>query len=832
VSSLVPRRLAAATLAGLLAIACARPEPDATATASNDPAEHRLPTGVLLDPAGRSVPVGNMPLAVVASPDGRDLVVSLSGWREQGLAIVRRETGAVVQRLSQPGAFLGLAWSADGTRLYAAGGMSECVYVYAWTPAAATPARLVDSIAFGVPDVANATPGSRYPAGLALSADGRRLYVAENLDDSLAVVDLATRRVVQRLGTGEYPYAVVAARDGRVYVSDWGGSTVHVYRAAVDGRLAGERSIDVGRHPSALALSADGARLFAASAGSDRVAAVDTRARRVLRWLADPPPGGVDQGSTPDALALSADGTRLYVAEADANAVAVFDLSALVSGVAAANGADTLAGRIPTDWYPTALLAGSSLGDSVLVVNGKGRGTGPNRSGPRPGQRLEDGDPRGYTLGQLDGTITVVPGARGTELAALSARVRRANGWDAARGTLASAAQAYPPIEHVVYVIKENRTYDQLLGDLTQADGDTSLLFFPRAVSPNHHALAERFGIYDRFFVNAEVSEQGHPWSTAGYVTDYLEKTTPDSYRLKRNEPGELGDVDDPASGHLWDAAARAKLWMRNYGENTEPLPRARDAGDVATDRPDDVRALLPTLQPVTSPAYPSFDMAIPDQRRADAWLAELRGYEREGRMPALEIVQLPGDHTAGARKGMCTPRACVADNDLALGRIVEALSRSRFWRGTALFVLEDDAQSGADHVDSHRSVLLTISPWARGAVRHRFVNTTDVLATIEEILHLPPFSSFDRFGRPLREIWRDTPDLRPYVALTPAQPIAELNVATGSDARRSATFDLAHADRIDDALFNQLLWRTVKGATVPYPLPRRASSQEYARAR
>ncbi len=502
--------------------------------------------------------------------------------------------------------------------------------------------------------------GPRYVAGLARSHDGRALYVAENLADSLAVVDVATRRVVQRLGTGAYPYAVVAAPDGRVYVSDWGGATVHVYRAGADGCLAAERPIDVGRHPSALALSA---------------------------------------------------------------------------------------------------------------------------------------------------------------------RVRRANGRDTPR-----AAGRYPPIEHVVYVIKENRTYDQVLGDLRQGDGDTALTFFPCALSPNHHALAERFGIYDRFFTNAEVSRQGHPWSTSGYVTDYVEKTTPDVYRLQRHEPAELADVDQPAVGHLWDAAARRHLWLRNYGESAEPMPRARRGGRRPRAAPRDgvgagVRALLPALQPYTSPTYPPFDMAVPDQRRADAWLAEFREHVRAGRMPALEVVLLPNDHLAGARAGLCTPRACMADNDLALGRIVEALSRSRFWRSTAVFVLEDDAQAGPDHVDSHRSVLLTISPWAQGGVRHRFANTTDVLATIEELLGLPAFSAFDRFGRPLREIWRASPDVRPYTVLAPAQSLAEVNLAAGPDARRSAHLDLAHPDRVDDATFNRIAWRAVKGAATPYPSPHRVAS-------
>jgi len=823
-----------AILASLALASCNRASRSTSAPPSDPPASlsstSRLPTGARLDPAGRSSPLGNMPLAAILAPDGRNIVVSLSGWREQGLQIVDRATGAVVQRIPQSGAFVGLAFSADGTMLYASGGATDRVYIYSWRASSTTaPATLVDSItmasASAAPKDSAPPPGSHYVAGLALSRDGRFLYVAENLADSLTVVDVASRRIVQRLGTGSYPYAVVAASDGRVYVSDWGAGTVHVYHALASGKLATERPIDVGRHPSALAVSADGTRLFAASASTDRIAAIDTRARRVVRWLLDPPPDDVAEGSTPNALALSASGTRLYVAEADVNAVAAFDLSPLTSGIAQARGTDTLGGRIPSEWYPTAVLAPSGA-DSILVINGKGRGTGPNPTGPRPDQKSSQDDPHAYTLGQLNGTLTVLPAASGEALALLSRRVAEANGWTTKRTPF-----KYPPIEHIIYIIKENRTYDQMLGDLPQGDGDTAFTFFPRAITPNHHALAERFGIYDRFFVNAEVSQQGHPWSTAGYVTDYIEKTTHDIYRNRRPEPDEPGDVDDPVAGYLWDAATRKHVSLRNYGEASEELPHAQDAADEKKSDDGNVRALLPSLQPYTNPTYPPFDMTISDQRRADVWISEFHEYERAGKLPTLEIMHLPRDHTAGLRAGLCTPRACVSDNDLALGRIVEALSHSKFWGTTAVFVLEDDAQAGPDHVDSHRSVLLTISPWARSGAAHRFVNTTDVLATIEEMLGLDAFSQFDHFGRPLREIWRSSPDTRPYIALAPTQPLAELNLASAPGARASAHIDLAHEDRVDDALFNHILWRALKG-TAPYPGTRRLALLEAARAR
>jgi YVTN family beta-propeller protein len=811
----------AITSAALIAttIACGSGKTAGGTSAESAPASldsNRLSTGVRLDPAGRSIPVGNMPLSGVWSPDGRHLVLALSGWRQQGIDVVSRATGAVVQHVEQPGAFVGLAWSTDGRALYVSGGSADVVYRYAWSPNAAKPAALAESLVLG--HGASGEPGTRYPAGLGISPDGRSLYVAENLSDSLAVVDLATRRVVQRLGAGRFPYAVAVARDNHVYVTAWGGSTVTAFVPDAGGRLTRDAAIEVGRHPSALVLNSSGTRAFVASASTDRIAVVDTRTRQVTGWLLDPPPDGVNEGSTPNALALSPDGTRLYAGEADNNAVAVFDLSAATSGVASAQGTDQLTGRVPAQWYPTAVV---SSGDSLWVVNGKGRGAGPNPNGPVPNVPLAPGS-RGYTLGQLDGTITVLPAnARGAELDALTRRVANANGWTARTGIRA----AYPPIEHVIYIIKENRTYDQVLGDLPQGDGDAKLVFFPREVSPNHHALAERFGLYDRFFANAEVSAQGHMWSTAAYVTDYGEKTTPDSYRSKRPDRDDAGDVDIPAAGFLWNEAIKKNVSLRNYGERAEPVPGTDSSAPK-------YRAIDEWMRPYTSSTYPPFDTGIPDQRRADAWIAEFREHERTGQMPALETLHLPNDHTTGARRGFPTPQAAMADNDLALARIVEAVSNSQFWKSTAVFVLEDDAQAGPDHVDSHRSVLLVISPWAASGVMHRFVNTTDVLATVEEILGLGALSQFDHFGRPLREIWRTTPDLRPFDTIRPTQSMTEQNLALDDNARRSDRLDLSREDRADDDEFNRILWRAVKGNDVPYPGVRRSGVLEWARSR
>ncbi len=784
----------------------------------------RLPTGAMLDPTGASTPVGAMPLAMVLAPGGRSIILSLGGWRQQGLQVVDRASGRVLQTIAQPSAFVGLAVGRDGRTVYASGGNEDAVYRYRWTGDSLVQ---LDSLSLGARPRSG---GTRYPAGLALSPDGAMLYVTENLGDSLAVVDLASARVRARVATPRYPYGVVVTPDGDVFVSSWTGSVVSVFRPAGAG-LEPVGTIPAGRHPSAMTLDRAGTRLYVASASTDRVTVIDTRARRVIATLHDAPPAAVE-GSTPNALALSADERRLYVAEADNNAVAVFDLSDTTPR-------DTLLGRIPVGWYPTALL---TSGDTLIVANGKGRGTSPNPTAPQPTRARAAGS-RTYTLGQLDGTLTTIAArdvATTSQLTALSARVTRANGWDRPAGV----RTGYPPFEHVIYVIKENRTYDQVLGDLPLADGDTSLLFFPRAVSPNHHALAERFGIYDRFFVNAEVSPDGHNWSTAAYATDYLEKTVPSNYSGRGRSYDYEGtnrgfgaanipedDVAEPANGYLWDAAVKAGVSLRNYGEfvvrvdsatgaapNEEQASGARRAGRYAGNKS--------ALRAVTNAQFPGFDLNIRDAVRADIWLRDFAADVRGNSMPALEIVRLPNDHTAGARAGSPTPAAFMADNDHALGRMVEAVSRSPYWRNTVFFVLEDDAQNGPDHVDSHRSLLLVISAYSKSGAIHRWTNTTDVVATMLAILGAPNLSQFDTHARPLRDIWNATADLAPFTVLVPAVDSLAVNPKATRGARESARLELAQEDRADEALFNRVLWRTIKGRA-PYPDLRRAPTAE-----
>jgi len=755
---------------------------------------YRLPTGAALDPAGVSIPLGSMPVAMMFSPDSSRIVAVLSGYRKQGFEVVDCASRRVLQTVVQPSAFLGACFSPDGRTLYVSGGNQDRVLVYAWGDTA----TLRDSIVLGRPD---STGGRVYPAGLAVSHDGSRLYVAANLADSLLVVDPRSHRVVQRFATGRYPYGVVMGRDGNVYVSAWGGEWVATFAARGGGLAAGAR-IPVGRHPSAMTLDEGSGLLYVACAASDLVAVVDTRTDSVLTTIDDAAPGSPREGSTPNGLSISPDGRRLYVAEADNNAVAVFDISGLHPGSAPA--APRLLGRIPAQWYTTDVLA---EGSSLWVLNGKGAGTAPNPQRSQPGRR-KPGDSRLYTLGQTSGTLGVLAAPLDGDLAALSRRVAAANHWSEA-----PASPSLPPFRHIIYIIRENRTFDQVLGDLPRADGDTTLTFFPRAVTPNAHALAERFGIFDRFHVCGEVSGDGHNWTTAAYASDYVEKTIPSTYSdrgrsydydgLNRDQVA-VDDVNEGSRGYLWDAAARAGISLRNFGEFTH---KDADGRWIAN---------KPWLAAHTEATYPGWDLAVPDTVRANRWLAAFQNQTAGDSMPSLSILYLPNDHTAGARAGLPTPRAYAADNDLALGRIIEALSRSRYWASTLVFVLEDDAQDGPDHVDSHRSPLLVISAYNRPGVYHRFANTTDVLATIDRILRLGAMSKFDRFGRTITECFGATPDTATYRVRDPEVPGGEINADSTRAEVLSRHLDLSREDRANFGMLNHILWLAVKGSGPP----------------
>ena len=716
-------------------------------------------TGAQIQPAGRSIDLGNLPLTMTLSPEGDRAVVTLSGFHKPGIQVVDLAAGSVVQDIPLNAAFLGAAFSPDGKTLYVSGGFDNVVHVYTWENKEATFARDIKM--------------KGYPAGLAVSRDGKLLYVAENVADDVAIVDTATSNIVTRIKTGHFPYAIEIADDGDAFVSAWGGNTVSLIRDSAE-----VKRIEVGRHPSAMRIHRG--RLYVTLASVDQIAVVDLKSLERVALIDDR--DGAREGVTPNALVFSPDGKRMYVAEADANSVAVFDVAS-----------HERIGRIPVGWYPSDVIATS---DRLLVLNAKGRGSAPDPNAGHPGKRADET----YTLSNIKGTLSIVD---------LPAKVSVAG-----RGATLKRKRRYPPFKHVIYIIKENRTYDQVLGDMKEGDGDPSLVFFGREVSPNHHALAERFGLFDRFFTSGEVSQQGHYWSTAAYVTDYTEKVTHPLYSDKREDVAKDDDSDEPAEGYLWNRAAQKKIRQIVYGEFGDPTLTPKGYGPAKV-----------SVGPYLSPDYPPFDMTIPDQRRVDVWMRDFAKYLETKSLPELEILHLPSDHTSAARAGRPTPRSYMADNDFALARIVSAISHSHYWRDTVIFVVEDDAQDGPDHVDSHRSVMLAISAYSRKGLHHRFTNTTDVVATVEQILGLAPMSTFDTFARPLDDVFDTKPDLTPYDAILPAISLHDLNPPKTPAAKKSELFDFSKPDAADESEVNRILWSVVKGDDVPYPETQPAST-------
>ena len=543
------------------------------------------------------------------------------------------------------------------------------MHAYSWN---GTEASFVRDIDLRVSD--KDPKGSHYPAGIATSPDGRFLYVAENVADDLAIIDINTSSVAARVKTDMYPYAVVVAKNGDVFVSAWGAKTVSVIRDQAEAA-----KVEVGRHPSAIRLSPDETKLYVALASVDRIAIVDVAGRRVSAVLDDATPAGPHEGTTPNGLAVSPDGKRLFVAEADNNAVAVFDTKTR-----------RRLGRIPAGWYPSDVIA---TADRLFVLNSKGRGSRPNPGASHPNHKINES----YTLSMIDGAISVIDHPL-SHLSSMTTAVTHANHW-----RTVTKKHAYPPFKHVIYVVKENRTFDQVFGDLPGVDGDPSLVFFGRDISPNHHALAERFGAFDRFFTSGEVSAQGHVWLTAAYVTDFTEKTVHlDLRRQARVRPRTGTPMNRPRGmcGIAWRSAeSRCATTASSRDSTRRRIDITSAESRAGALHQSDVSRLRPRHHGRRA------------RRRLDA---RFEWYATTDTLPALEIVYLPGDHTAGARAGKRTPRAFMADNDLALARIVSAISKTRYWRDTAIFVLEDDAQDGPDHVDSHRSVMLAISAYNR----------------------------------------------------------------------------------------------------------------------
>ncbi|HYA24578.1 MAG TPA: hypothetical protein VEF05_10485, partial [Terriglobales bacterium] len=833
--------------------------------------------------------------------------------------------------------FIGLAFSSEGNHLYASmgsitdptgeksGDTGNGIAVYSFRDGRVAPERFIKIAPQKIAKEKNVASGLRktpsgtaipYPAGFAVipAKDGGadKLLVADNLSDNIVLLDSATGRVLKSIDLSEhelipseFPYTCVAARDGvRAWCSLWNASKVvmlnlelgHVVRSIQ--LAAPAEPTDPGPHPTALLLAPDENQLFVALSNADRVMMVEIGAgpnRPLGTNLIENPAEGKRlrfAGSCPDALALSADASRLFVADGCINAVAVYDIAAIRRSPVTIMPIYPPLGLIPTDWYPTAL---ATVDDDLLIATSKGQGTGPNNFPGKTGYERHHKE-NAYIPTLLYGSVARlnIPEIE-KQLPEFTERVEQSNRINLDPGTM-QFAQGTNPIKHVIYILKENRTYDQVLGDLKVGNGDPALTLYGADVTPNEHKLALQYGVLDNFYDSGEVSGDGHNWSMAAITTDYNEKTWQINYRsdertydfqgnvadelpLEHDEP----DVNAPATGYLWDNLAAHGVSYRDYGEFVDTIwckperaaspkqgapspfsgkcphaevlkgealpPNVGQPHGGASPWPWPVpmmtltKATKPLLRDRFDPNFPDFNTEYPDQLRADEFLNEFDGFvrartEEKGRqLPSFVLLYLPDDHTHGTTPGKPRPAASVADNDLAVGRVVEAVSHSPYWDDTAIFILEDDAQDGADHVDAHRSIAFVISKYSPGSsdqpfVEHHFYNTVSMVHTMEMLLGLPPMNQFDAYAPVMSYMFSGAGNQPPFTADWSNRDngfMYQMNPPKGQGAKESSQMDFSRPDAADPAVLNAILWRDRKG-DAPIPTMKTGSSSQPTR--
>ena len=772
----------------------------------------QLPTQWSLKPVGKQVSLGDFPVNIAVHPSGDYAAILHAGFGDHEVVVVDLTKDKVLSRVSLPQTFYGVTFNREGTQLFASGGEHEVVHRFAFE----------DGFLSKHVEIPIVEPKEAFvPVGVATSGDGKTLYVAGGWGDKIAVVehlDPAAMPTFFPLQEKDYPYAVLPSADGkRLYVSLWGRAAV----VALDAK-SGEvlDTFNTPAHPTELLFGPDERTLFAACANSNSVAVIDLLEKKVREVITSSLFPTAPVGSTPNSIALSPDGRALLVANADNNNLAVFDVS--VPGKARSLGC------IPVGWYPTSVRFHGKE-NRILVTNGKGLGSKANASGPRPGSDLPP-TIREYIGGLFKGTLSIIPPpspadmARHTktayECSPLLAENAPRNAERASDNPIPAKVGDPSQIKYCVYIIKENRTYDQVFGDMPEGNGDKNLCIFPERTTPNHHALAREFVLLDNFYVESEVSADGHEWSMAAYATDFTEKTWPLTYRgglgkLKYPSEGQVGNVASSSGGYIWDRCEEAKVSFRSYGEF---INNAKKAGEKAMPR-------LKSLEGRFDPEYHGYDLEYSDQKRAARFISELKRFEEAGQMPRLQIVRLPNDHTMGSVVGKPTPTAMVADNDLALGKVIEAVSRSKFWKETAIFVVEDDAQNGSDHVDAHRTVALVVSPYTkRKYVDSHMYSTASLLRTVELILGLKPMSQFDTAALPMYDSFQAKPDITPYTHRPANVSLTAVNGRSAWGAELSAKMDFSKEDAADDLLLNEVVWRSVRGPKSIMPPPVRAS--------
>jgi DNA-binding beta-propeller fold protein YncE len=854
---------------------------DSERVGAAEPGRIVTPVNQIVTPYGRMVDLPKMrPQAVVLSPDGKLLVTA---GKTNELVVIDPVAAAIQQRVALPDAsgtpqapvseqvlnpdkedqlsFNGLIFSPAGDRIYMSN-VDGPINVFD-----VTADGKISPLRFWTLPTAGA-PGRKpeIPCGLATSEDGSKLYVCGNLSNRLLELDTQSGKTLRTFDVGVAPYDVVIA-GGKAYVSNWGGrrpgpgdltgpagrgTTVRVDPVR---HIANEGSVSVvdlkqgkvvkevltGLHASGLAKSRAHRFIVCCNANSDHLSVIDTQSDAVVATIWAKPNAADLLGAAPNAAAFDASGRRLYVANGSQNAIAVIAFEAEEPE------RSRLLGMIPVGWYPGAVLVDDARG-VVVTANIKGL--------PRQPRRNEDTGAKGFNSHQYFGSLSLVPIPSAEDLAKLSERVAR----NLRAPRIAQAllrprpnqpARPIPqrigepsPIKHVVYIIKENRTFDQVFGALGRGNGDASLCVFGREITPNHHKIAEQFVLLDNAYCCGILSADGHQWSTTAYSTDYMEKSFAG---FPRSYPDGMGENEKDAlayspAGFIWDAAIKHGKTLRNYGEFMEPAVRWRDKVKKGT--PDFLTCYrawkqgtnevifesLPSVAstgPFSPTTYVGWEMSVPDQFRADFILKELAEYEQKGEFPNLVIICLPNDHTSGTSPNCPTPAACMADNDLAFGRLVDAFSHSRFWPHMAIFAIEDDPQAGWDHVSGYRTIAFCVSPYVkRGAVVSTQYNTTSILRTIGQILGMPPMNQFDASASPMAECFQDTADLTPYTAAAATIALDQMNPAAKAisdpvlreDAIVSASLNFRQVDRAPEDVLNRILWRAMRGSGDPYP--------------
>jgi len=753
-----------------------------------------LPNGWSLSPAGDQIPVGDLPLNMAVSASKKYLAVTNNGYSKQGVTLLDMASESVVDSARLQRSWVGLSFSGDSL-LYASGGNNNDIIILGIQDSKL--ARR-DSIMLGKP-----WPDDKIsPAGLDVDPQGKRLYTVTKEDSALYVVDLQKKRVVNHIKLDAAAYTCKLSKDGkRLYISLWGGQEVSVYDIK-QGTIT--QHIPVEDHPNDMALSNNGKFLFVANANSNSVSVIDLAQGKVVETLNAALYPDAPTGSTTDGVALSEDGKTLYAANADNNSLAVFDVST--------PGQSRSKGFIPTDWYPTSVKVANG---KVIVANGKGNHSEANPNGPQPGK--DSGSQ--YIAGLFHGNVSFIGTPDTVDMATYSQAVYKNTPYHkdqitakdvAADNPIPTAQGQSSPIKHVFYIIKENRTYDQVLGDLPEGNGDSTLTLFGEKVTPNHHKIVRNFALLDNFYVDAEVSADGHNWSMGGYATDYVEKTWPTYYSGRGGSYDYEGgrEISFPEKGYIWNYCKRNDISYRSYGEFAH------------LNHPD-----LDVLKDHIDRSYPGFDLSVKDVYREKQWEHDFDSLLAQNAVPQFQSIRLPSDHTSGAQAGKPTPDAYVADNDVALGKLIDHLSHSSIWKSSAVFVVEDDAQNGPDHVDAHRSVCLVISPYVkRNSVVHTMYSTTSVLHTIELILGMPPMSQYDAAATPMYDVFTSKIDTSSYKAEPNRVDLNKKNMAMDKLSRETKSFNLTMADAAPDVAFDEVIWKAMRGVNSEMPAPRHSA--------